>query len=883
MIENLGYDSSKGLSLVVEKHGSHDQKTHGNWATGGTLYTGIIDRLGAKDVTGFSLDISSKKAPTSGYMASIAGAEKTVGYDEFFSSRDKSREILLDYISKNANQLSERGAYFGIWVVKDQGTVYLDVSRRFDTRGEGVRAGFENDQLSIYDIDNDAYIYMKDEVDERTNKAVADRDSNSSQRDDGRAEESIRGGDSQRDREQPLTFPHVCLGRYTVQKHLEGQHDQGTHGNWAGDRYPADSVKSARDGAKEYAFQKGLKPDETIDYTKVVANRDRASKIADIYETLPKMDRDAVDEYEALASEVEEQFDYMTKKLGVKVSFVAEDPYKTSKEMFADVSTGNLKVLSTASTGAHPLFSDLQNDKFRAVHDYFGHAATGRGFGQDGEESAWVHHSQMFTKKARAALTTETRGQNSFFNNRGKQFADQKVALLPEEFWAVPAVFTKIKVIRFEAGLKPIFKHSGGEAHGGSDDQSSHGNWATGGYTAEQQAGMAAMEGKGPSMQDLDTLHEALIMNEIGPSLDDMISIVENDQGLYEQAIDGIDEIVDEKMAQSKYEYADQAEADAANEALRNRLYEQTQTQMINDFVSNESDLIHTLYEEQNGGSVQSQLEEMSSYMDEVYSYEMSGKDVYGNDVTLYSQVTNMEPSSYVNGGIKIYGVVQTTSGEAAGEFERTMYKQGDTWMVEHDLYQMYDDYKGTGFGTKFIQQQEDWYTTRGFGAIVVGTAWDGARHWARAGFDWHPEYVEDNISRIANESQYNSNFEAGSENRKEFNSLMSRAFDGYNPDVNWSSQRINGTVKMKPITSDGFPLPNDFATIGIARKTRDSDGVSDWGGKSLMDGLNLKYTKVLTAEGRTVLQGAIDRDGDGLIYDGTAREKPAPTLNSTP
>ena len=32
MIENFGYDSSKGLTLVMEKHGTHDQKTHGNWA-----------------------------------------------------------------------------------------------------------------------------------------------------------------------------------------------------------------------------------------------------------------------------------------------------------------------------------------------------------------------------------------------------------------------------------------------------------------------------------------------------------------------------------------------------------------------------------------------------------------------------------------------------------------------------------------------------------------------------------------------------------------------------------------------------------------------------------------------------------------------------------
>ena len=34
MIENFGNDSAMGLTLVMEKHGSHDQKTHGSWATG---------------------------------------------------------------------------------------------------------------------------------------------------------------------------------------------------------------------------------------------------------------------------------------------------------------------------------------------------------------------------------------------------------------------------------------------------------------------------------------------------------------------------------------------------------------------------------------------------------------------------------------------------------------------------------------------------------------------------------------------------------------------------------------------------------------------------------------------------------------------------------
>lgn len=273
---------------------------------------------------------------------------------------------------------------------------------------------------------------------------------------------------------------HVALGRslgikageFIAEKHQAGKHDQETHGNWAGDRFSPDSVKSARDGAKEYAFKNGIKQDDTIEYDEVVANRARASKIADAYDGLPKFDEDAVDEYEALATEVEQQYDYMTKTLGIKVEFISEDPYKTSKEMFAEVSTGKLRVLRTASTGAHPLFSNQQNDKFRAVHDYFGHAATGRGFGQDGEEAAWVHHSQMFTKKARGALTTETRGQNSWYNTRKNGFADQKVALLPEQYWEVPAVFAK---------------HLAGQ-----HDQTSHGSWATGiaGKISEKTAGL---------------------------------------------------------------------------------------------------------------------------------------------------------------------------------------------------------------------------------------------------------------------------------------------------------------------------------------------------------------------------------------------------------
>lgn len=89
----------------------------------------------------------------------------------------------------------------------------------------------------------------------------------------------------------------------------------------------------------------------------------------------------------------------------------------------------------------------LANDLFRAVHDAFGHGLEGAGFRAQGEENAWQAHIRMFTGKAKGAITTETRGQNSWLNygpygerNRTAKvedtvFADQKTGLMPEWTW----------------------------------------------------------------------------------------------------------------------------------------------------------------------------------------------------------------------------------------------------------------------------------------------------------------------------------------------------------------------------------------------------------------------------------------------------------------
>ncbi len=92
----------------------------------------------------------------------------------------------------------------------------------------------------------------------------------------------------------------------------------------------------------------------------------------------------------------------------------------------------------------HPV---MANDLFRAVHDAFGHGLEGAGFRAQGEENAWQAHARLFTGPALGAITSETRGQNSWLNygpygetNRNASledtvFADQKTGLMPEWAW----------------------------------------------------------------------------------------------------------------------------------------------------------------------------------------------------------------------------------------------------------------------------------------------------------------------------------------------------------------------------------------------------------------------------------------------------------------
>lgn len=215
---------------------------------------------------------------------------------------------------------------------------------------------------------------------------------------------------------------------------------------------------------------------------------DNASKIADAYEALQDSpnDPEVQDAYNAMADETAKQHqDIVDAGYEVEIWQGEGEPYANAQEMIDDVKNNKHMFIYSTEQGfgdapiteeqrkQNKLLQDsgfkdkndnplLYNDLFRFVHDFFGHTERGNGFGPVGEENAWDVHARMYTPKARRAMTTETRGQNSWVNfgpqmrnaegslmkkgdqgylsPKDRQFAPQKMALMPEEFSQITEV-----------------------------------------------------------------------------------------------------------------------------------------------------------------------------------------------------------------------------------------------------------------------------------------------------------------------------------------------------------------------------------------------------------------------------------------------------------
>lgn len=152
---------------------------------------------------------------------------------------------------------------------------------------------------------------------------------------------------------------------------------------------------------------------------------------ATAYALLPRLRTSDLHAWDAMASEVDHQYRAL-ERAGFELVVSEANPYDRAADLFAAVADRRLHVLSTAATGGHPYWSDEQNDRFRAVHDLFGHCRTARGFNSHGEEAAFQSHVTMFSSQAALAMATETRGQNhAMMADPARNFAAERIAILP--------------------------------------------------------------------------------------------------------------------------------------------------------------------------------------------------------------------------------------------------------------------------------------------------------------------------------------------------------------------------------------------------------------------------------------------------------------------
>lgn len=162
------------------------------------------------------------------------------------------------------------------------------------------------------------------------------------------------------------------------------------------------------------------------------------------YEQAPTVDANIVDAYQALASECLTQFDALLAS-GMRVMFHDDDPTPTIngrpsfKRLIEDVqATSTLHVYRSqgdhaildAMTTAHEGRVETLNSIFRAVHDFFGHLASGGHFGWEGETAAYYSHAAMFSMDARQALFSETVAQQCYYAVH-HDFAPQKCVMFP--------------------------------------------------------------------------------------------------------------------------------------------------------------------------------------------------------------------------------------------------------------------------------------------------------------------------------------------------------------------------------------------------------------------------------------------------------------------
>ena len=101
-----------------------------------------ILKIADENPNGFTISLDFK-IPTTGFVVAMKETQNSFGIDGL--------KKVIEFAMKNET-------FIGGWKEKNQ--YYFDASKIYTDKNEAIKVGIENEQIAIYDLDNQDVIYL---------------------------------------------------------------------------------------------------------------------------------------------------------------------------------------------------------------------------------------------------------------------------------------------------------------------------------------------------------------------------------------------------------------------------------------------------------------------------------------------------------------------------------------------------------------------------------------------------------------------------------------------------------------------------------------------------------------------------------------------------